>query len=135
MTEPTTDKEWADYLGEVLRRLDTLAGPRKILTKYGISTVTLPDEPSQPMDAPKSNLKKCASAVSRALGRSEQKRDDRACLELQRYVDEVREPLRRLMDFLNGNLPSGDERDQRDEGREGCLERRSEIIPFTRPPQ
>jgi hypothetical protein len=25
MTEPTTDKEWADYLSDVLRRLDTLA--------------------------------------------------------------------------------------------------------------
>jgi hypothetical protein len=24
MTEPTTDKEWADYLCDVLRRLDTL---------------------------------------------------------------------------------------------------------------
>jgi hypothetical protein len=25
MTEPTTDKEWTDYLCDVLRRLDTLA--------------------------------------------------------------------------------------------------------------
>jgi hypothetical protein len=29
MTEPTTDKEWADYLSDVLRRLDTLAAERK----------------------------------------------------------------------------------------------------------
>lgn len=46
MTEPTTDKEWADYLSVVLRRLDTL-GERK--PKDALSLQKHVDEVREPL--------------------------------------------------------------------------------------